>query len=330
MSTTCSLPATREIAEVGIRLGMYLQSIVCFTAVVWAIRDGRAIAHWDLRSIEALSVPNLVLGIGFLIPSIIQASVNGMTDYLSATLALRMTWMANINASAILLLHSWCQARRSGVALGAAVPLDAEAAKAWKLAVSYRLHLCCMAFLGLWTWINPRTMGGHESTCKTGAVPSIPGAGMQQFGPPSLPLRAFSIAMYGLVLIAGVNFLPVMAFLRAAPRRYSTVALTIGFGILATINLLLLIDIELTLRRHEQWFLGGEKPLIAGQVFSIVSVLMSADPLFTLSSRREESTMVVGYFEVISKDGIAVPVVINDAGVEQSASATVHDGNECN
>ncbi|TEB36884.1 hypothetical protein FA13DRAFT_1089654 [Coprinellus micaceus] len=74
------------------------------------------------------------------------------------------------------------------------------------------LHLTVMAALGLWLWSDPSTFGSPASSCVLESANlavlgvSVPFA--------SGPLRIFSLVIYGLFLIPGVNLLlPMAAFL---------------------------------------------------------------------------------------------------------------------
>lgn len=75
------------------------------------------------------------------------------------------------------------------------------------------LHLTLMAALGIWLWISPQRFGSsEESTCITQVANlAIVGAHVR-FGSPVL--RIFSLLLYSLFLIPGLNLLiPVMLFL---------------------------------------------------------------------------------------------------------------------
>ncbi|KAJ3509440.1 hypothetical protein NMY22_g16289 [Coprinellus aureogranulatus] len=332
MSTICFTPASPDIAGMGVRLAVYLQSIICFLPILWAIRDGIAIAEWNLRSIEALATPNLLLGFGILISSIVQIPAQGVSGYDTA-LALRMGWITSINAAAILLLYAWCKARGSRLGLGARDAKKTTVKKIFTpptLFVLYSLHLSCIAFLALWTRIGQKPVEASGSQCAMQTVPSIFGAGMQMFG--SNALHILSLATYGLSLIPGVNLLPIGAFLKAFvwhPKgitagisatplaSYAWRGLILAFGVLATINIVLLIDNEFAVWQYGQATGGGGgvgEAFVFGQIVAVMTVFMNTGPFFTLLHERleyleqaEESTTADQYLE--AKDGFVVPAV---------------------
>ncbi|KAH6902325.1 hypothetical protein BKA70DRAFT_669321 [Coprinopsis sp. MPI-PUGE-AT-0042] len=125
------------------------------------------------------------------------------------------------------------------------------------------LHLALMATLGIWLWSNLQLFGlGNRrpadfvdaNTCAVnGATVAVFGQGVS-LGSPTL--RAFAIAIYALFLIPGVNLIaPMIIFLVAYPvcrrlpfasRRREALPPYIGLGILLAINIVFIVDIEVT------------------------------------------------------------------------------------
>ncbi|KAH6911128.1 hypothetical protein BKA70DRAFT_53560 [Coprinopsis sp. MPI-PUGE-AT-0042] len=170
-------------------------------------------------------------------------------------------------------------------------------------------HLTVMSGLGIWLWSRPHSFGVETNDANKCAVEhalvSILGTRIP-LG--SNALRIFSLVLYSLFLVPGFNLLlPSAAFLGLhiwcskpkSPTRSSTFPLPtnriklafrpllqltqkrrdvlpafIGLAILLVINLIFVIDIELTLVRNKGLQLEGETQWGFGQILAMLLVLL--------------------------------------------------------
>lgn len=179
-----------------------------------------------------------------------------------------------------------------------------------------------MAALGIWLWSNPGAFGDSKP-CTLEATTVVLGHSIP-LG--SRRLRVWSMTIYSLFLVPGVNLiLPMALFLSlflgyqawhlrraetppstksnviengpdisppsVTPRpdtRPSIVPTVIGMGFLITINLIFLIDIEVTLQRNRSRQTPGESAWTFGQILALLLlVLPLRDLVETISERRE-------------------------------------------
>jgi hypothetical protein len=183
-------------------------------------------------------------------------------------------------------------------------------------------HLSVMAALGIWLWSDPRGFG----TADTLDLASITILGKSV--PLALTkLRGWSIGIYSLFLAPGLNLvLPMALFLgtfigyqklndrrrsqngRSSPalpslappsgiRAWyerlpvspSIVPTVAGMVLLFAINLIFLIDVELTLHRNHHRQISGESVWTFGQILAmILLVLPLRDLMETMLARREK------------------------------------------
>jgi hypothetical protein len=156
-----------------------------------------------------------------------------------------------------------------------------------------------MASLGIWLWSN-RSSFGIARTCPVSTT--ILG---QPVHLGSSQLRTWSIVIYSVFLAPGINLiLPLGLFLglflsyQAWHRRRnphpelntpSIVPTVIGMVLLLTINVIFLVNIELTLRQNRELQSPGESLWTFGQILAILLlVLPLRDLVETVLSRHEK------------------------------------------
>jgi hypothetical protein len=152
------------------------------------------------------------------------------------------------------------------------------------------LHLTLMAVLGVWLWSDLHLFGlGHREPeeFKTSNALAIERATVALFGqavPLGSPaLRIASIAIYSVFLIPGINLFPPMLFILAVylgchrislAKKWKALPAYISLGILLAINIVIIIDIELTrnmnsvLQGHDECDWGF------GQILAILLLLL--------------------------------------------------------
>ncbi|KAF5324030.1 hypothetical protein D9611_008329 [Ephemerocybe angulata] len=104
MSTgDCTIPGNPDIAGIGVRVAIYIQTLLYFIPAFWALVDGK-VTQGELDAAETQATTNLVLAFAILISSIVQAQTLGLTNY-HASIVLNMSWMNNTNAFIYFLLY---------------------------------------------------------------------------------------------------------------------------------------------------------------------------------------------------------------------------------
>ncbi len=157
------------------------------------------------------------------------------------------------------------------------------------------IHLSMMAAIGIWLWRDPAGFGRPIDGC----TPMLSVFGVSvPFN--STPLRIFSLTMYAVVLIPGLNLLLPFAFflflhisynhvrtrihkvlrgqdeiaeaVRSPPVRIAF--LYVGLSCLVAINLLFIIDTELTLQRNMHNQSNEERDWGFGQILALLLLLV--------------------------------------------------------
>ncbi|KAJ3518323.1 hypothetical protein NMY22_g13736 [Coprinellus aureogranulatus] len=224
------------------------------------------------------------------------------------------------------------------------------------------LHLTVMAALGIWLWSNPHSFGRLNSNCSTGSVVlTIIGADVPFT---SSALRVFSLALYAIFLLPGFNLvIPMVLFLgffiwhhkhrqelapptrvptdsapfylriirsirevAAKSMRSSIFPICIGLLFLLAINIVFVIDIELTLRKNEYLQASGEAEWGFGQVLAVLLLFMPLRDLveMMLARRQRRQEMQIRNHEL--KEAIVVGnaddiVAMVKAGADASVKA---------
>jgi hypothetical protein len=154
-----------------------------------------------------------------------------------------------------------------------------------------------MAGLGIWLWSNPRSFG--TGTCAIDQLSTVILGQSVPLG--SRQLRSGSITMYSLFLAPGFNlilpmglfltlFLSYQAFHKHGDRKTPSIVPTVfGLALLFVINVIFLVDIELTLRRNRLLVSSGESVWTFGQILAmLLLVLPLRDLVETFLSRHEK------------------------------------------
>ncbi|KAJ7494368.1 ankyrin repeat-containing domain protein [Mycena galericulata] len=167
------------------------------------------------------------------------------------------------------------------------------------------LHLSVMAALGIWLWSHPNSFGtsvpctiGVPSTVILGhSVPLV-----------SSRLRSWSIAIYSLFLVPRLNLvLPIALFVYpflfywAVQQKLiqvdqesplsgpSTRPVAIGLVFLFLIDLIFLVDIELTLLYNQRLRASSESAWTFGQIVALLLLLLPVQDMLETLSRSPEA-----------------------------------------
>ncbi|KAJ7239347.1 ankyrin repeat-containing domain protein [Mycena rebaudengoi] len=181
-----------------------------------------------------------------------------------------------------------------------------------------------MAAIGIWLWLDPGNFGTPSSSS---CVPTLTvvGSSVPFYSP---VLRIFSLAMYFLILIPGFNLLPPILFFlllhiayngcirqnrtigRSAADVY-TAFLVIGLVLLVVINIIFLVDIELTLSRNKHLQSGEDDLWVFGQVLALLLLVMPLRDAW--NALRDIRTTLRGvqqqYYQALQEDVEATPLV---------------------
>jgi hypothetical protein len=168
------------------------------------------------------------------------------------------------------------------------------------------LHLTLMAALGVWLWSDLRLFGlGNRKPVdfKAANALTLESAAIAILGQRvplgSSALRVASIAVYSLFLIPGINLIGPMIFFLATyfgcrrlpfVKKWDVLPAYIGLGMLFVINLVFIVDIELT--RNMNSILQGpdESDWGFGQILAVLLLLLPLRDLIeaTLARRLKQ------------------------------------------
>jgi hypothetical protein len=165
------------------------------------------------------------------------------------------------------------------------------------------LHLTLMAILGVWLWSDLHLFGlgnrkradfkaANELTLERATI-AILGQGVPLS---SSALRIASIAIYSLFLVPGLNLIPPMILFLAVyfgcrhisfAKKWDVLPAYIGLGILLAINLVFIVDIELTRNMNTILQSDEEADWGFGQILAILLLLLPLrDLIEALLERR--------------------------------------------
>lgn len=200
------------------------------------------------------------------------------------------------------------------------------------------LHLTIMAVLGIWLWSAPQTFGTSDQDSKCAL--DVAGLAILGAGVPfkSKALHSFSLALYSLFLVPGINLILPMALfvgvycwchyqfppklpasetqapqalgsegVPVSERLRRALPVCIGLGFLLLVNVIFITDIELTLHRNRHYQdqqSGDESEWGFGQILAMVLVFMPLRELMESIVRRRQ--------ELQTKLNEALAKAIND------------------
>jgi hypothetical protein len=156
------------------------------------------------------------------------------------------------------------------------------------------LHLSMMGAIGMWLWIDPLSFGeaGTANACAIDFASTSIVGGAVPFGSG----QKFSIAIYVLFLIPGLNLILPMVFFvgttilyhtHVSPDNFSAVPARIDLAILSAINVIFLINIETTLPRNRALEVGEPSAFDFGQL--IAALLSVGDVLRVVIDSAEKA-----------------------------------------
>lgn len=302
--------ADPDISGIGVRIAIYAQNLLCFLPVLFHLRD-KYVQKAELASVKTQSIGILTIAYAILISAIIQAKqTNGLSKY-HANIILGLSWMNNTSTFIWFLLRAHHLSKPPpGEVLGAkpttirtwwnalvtptftGVPNAASALQKIDRFLKFHvvlilgsLHLSIMGAIGIWLWSNPNKFG---TPMNVACDPLITILGFLELSFSSHRLRGLSLLLYATVTIPGVYLLlPFTIFLaphvlwNAFSKRKSMIVLYIGLVLLLIINIIFIVDIELTIRRNKHLRDDGETKWGFGQVLALCLLAVPIRDLVT-------------------------------------------------
>ncbi|KAG6844213.1 hypothetical protein H0H87_008850 [Tephrocybe sp. NHM501043] len=265
--------ANPDVSGIGVRTAIYAQNLLSFVPALLALKDGK-VTPTELDALETQSTTILITAFAILVSTIVQAStsstsnrLNGISNY-HASIVLDLSWMNNTNLFIYLLLYTYRRVNLSDDELGeeamgylkpdtprlARCIYEARKAIMNHVIIIGTLHLSLMASVGIWLWSNPAQFGKFPpSECSLSASAVVVG---RAFLMGSTGLQAWSILVYSILLIPFLNLLiPIALF--AVPlfvfkhsKGMQLYRIMIGLGMLAVIDVVLLVDTEVGIKKN--------------------------------------------------------------------------------
>ncbi|KAH8832455.1 ankyrin repeat-containing domain protein [Flagelloscypha sp. PMI_526] len=276
------IPADPDIAGIGVRTAIYVQSLLSFIPALYAISD-KIVTHEELKSVQTHMATILPTAFAILISAYVQIWRGRLTNY-HTVIILSLSWMNNTNACIHALLKIQQEGRyfRTGSLIDHIQHLfrTAKAAKFrgsdYTMLAMGSLHLTLMASLGLYLWIKPSNFGApYSEHCTMNAQISVLGPIGVPFHSPAL--RVASILLYAAVLAPGANLaLPICitiwlyATYNKKKIQPSPLPVAVCMVVLVVINCILLANIELTRSHNKDIQKPGESEWTYGQTLALL------------------------------------------------------------
>ena len=159
------------------------------------------------------------------------------------------------------------------------------------------VHLTLMAVLGLWLWANPGKFGSISPPCLMSASVLVIGNNISLASP---GLRDWSMLIYGILVAPGFNLIIPMASIATVhviynpnhskpPRTQNHIPTIVGLVMLAIINVIFVVDIEVMLHVNKPLQEGGDLDWTFGQTLALLLLLVPIrDTVETFLMRREK------------------------------------------
>jgi hypothetical protein len=292
-ATSPCLPSNPDIVAIGVRCAIYAQAFFALLPPTHGLWNPK-VMPLAVDVVEAHSATVATIAFAMLSYTIIQAlSQTTPLSNFHATIILNLSWMNSTCTFVCFLLHlpqsalerirndslnvGWTGRPSGWVRLAGKVLQN-------RVYIIGSLHLTLMSAVGIWLWSKPAAFG-HSPSCSLSASIVVIG---RTVGFASASLRTWSLLVYALLLVPGLNLIPsaffivLLYFVRVKWTRWSVFrfmpsALSIGLAILAVVNVILLVDIELSIQKNPPPFLvAGRSPWSFGQTFGL---LLFLDPI---------------------------------------------------
>ncbi|KAF5345584.1 hypothetical protein D9756_011055 [Leucocoprinus leucothites] len=265
------------------------------------IGDGK-VTLVELEALETQSTTILITVFAILLLVIIQALQCGLMNY-HAAIILDLSWMNNTNLFIYFFLYVYHtfklkdEAMKQGEdqrTLRAFWTSQMKNAAKNPVLIIGSLHLSLMSAVGIWLWAKPLAFG-NSPPCSPSASLFIVG---QQTSIGSQDLRKWSLLIYSLLLIPGLNLIAPIGFFTAPiwvlhhffsfPLKQESMLrfARVGLAMLVTIDVILLADTEITIGKNQGLTANGDSDWTFGQTLALLLLLIPMHDIGEVLSER--------------------------------------------
>ncbi|KAJ7049850.1 ankyrin repeat-containing domain protein [Mycena amicta] len=297
-----------DISGIGIRSATYAQNLLSFVPAAVALFNDGKISNSEREFIKDQSTNILLTAFGLLLSAIIQAKTAQGLDNYHLALVLNLSWLNNTNTFIylVLCLHRkmwsspsdrwrWSKVFRHiffhrSPRSSTGHPVMVEESGAQKpetlldvAVVIGSLHLSLMGAVGVWLWSNPMAFGTSTSCPPNAAISVL----ARTFPMASSGLRIISLMFYAAVLLPIINLiLPTALVLmpyflfplgKSDPKKQEWVAVrcvALGLLLLFIINVIFIINTELSISQNESRQAGQDSIWTLGQTLALLLLVL--------------------------------------------------------
>ncbi|KAF5348289.1 hypothetical protein D9756_010518 [Leucocoprinus leucothites] len=299
-SSAYCIASNTDISGIGTRAATYAQNFITLIPAIHALWDGR-VTRVELETLKTQSTAILVSAYGILFSTIIQAATTNTLSNFHAIIVLNLSWMNDTNSFMYFLLHLFHEMDLKKEEMN--VMHMGEGARVGDTQVGRARagfpRPTWLGSVGIWLWSDPLAFG-NSPACSTSGYFFL-------FNQPisllSARLRIWSLLIYFVLLVPGLNLIPTFALLFALvsvlescpqlrqiqDRRYKKMWIAApGIMVVTVINALLVVCTEETLGRAPAGFLEpGDSYWSFGQTLALLLLLPTArDLTYTCLNRQ--------------------------------------------
>jgi hypothetical protein len=302
MSTQACIQPNPDIAGVGVRISIYVQSAVSLVQAIWYTCDGELDPN-EQRTLQFTLFSLAITAFALTLSAIIQAHTSGLSVY-HALIVLNLSWMLMTSAlivSIFAILHT--------IKSGINTLMPSLLRKRTQTIVFPTLHLLVVGCFGIWVWAEIDVFG-DQPQCTPKTFTTIFG---HNVAATNKTIRPLFLAVYSFTAIPVANVLGFSVLVAASscalPKLISLLWCGRKFndkdearlqyfsivGILGFINTVFVVDTELMIHRSKPMVFEGESAWTFGQTFSMLILLpilgeyIAARPRFQPSESQRKA-----------------------------------------
>jgi len=310
------IPPNPDIAGFGVRASIYVQTFLTFVPAFIFSADGE-IDKEEYKHIKTISTNILLTAFALLLSAFVQTATSGLSVY-HAMIILNLSWINSTTFITYSLIYiAYRRSTIQGGILGILPKLMSlfRSRQAVMVVVLASAHLCFMAGFGIWVWSDIDDYGGHDSrectlqtvTVTFGISSSVTAEllhimSLVLYSITAIPF--FNIIISTAVLIVSITiplsiihslihwWKPVIDDQLSHDRNIVRIACYIALLITATIDILLIVDTELTIWRNRQLVQPEESRWSFGQTLALLLIILPLVDVATVvweESRKEKN-----------------------------------------
>ena len=336
-STENCIRPNPDIAGIGIRISIYIQSLAMLIRAALYAADG-VIDSDEQNSLGTSTIALAITAFSLALAAIIESKTSGLSVY-HALVTLNLGWMliaSSLVAGTFTSLpviignRPWAEIRK----------LYRPTSRGLPLAVFPTTHLLVVASFGIWVWSNIRIFGGQPE-CTPQTLVVIFGHDIRVTNP---ALRIVSLVVYSVAIVPVVNVLTIIT----AAGGFSSLILRILTGgrdvgdttkarlcffsslcVPALVIIAFAVDTELTIQRNQAIIFPGEAQWTFGQTLAMILVLpiladiAQAVQSFTPESLDRQKMQIARALVVITHRANKTATSIQGAELDEAARAVV-------